>query len=420
MINVVIPFISQKTDFKLSVEESFDQELLRKQVPSQIIFSSSASEVDHKFARTYKEYAIKMMAGDKNYAVFDIPCDVPLSPMVDSKPAPPLLEQGEIDDMLKLNYDKAMREYFNKFQKEGGAEQMIKLSQVRKAETFVRPTLFSNDKDEKFIIAMDSALQSDNSIIMVMQLLYDDKRGYYGKIVNCINLKDTEKKKNIQMNSKDQMEALKQTILNYNIDSKDYERIDRLLVDVGHAGMQVFLDLMLSDWYDDEGVKRKGFIDSSHPRWEGEKRNHPNAWDNVDAVSPSKHKKSMCEDLFELIRLSLIELPQEYDHKGHVFDEVQDEVKRIELTAEEERALINIDILKTEMTSIHKMGTRDNPKYELPKNKVRRMHDDRFYCLIMLAKRLAEVRRNDELSKSRTKKKFNLSSAQSCTTAVSL
>jgi len=177
---------------------------------------------------------------------------------------------------------------------------------------------------------------------------------------------------------------------------------------------------MLADWYDDDGIKHKGFIDSTHPRWETEKRNHPNAWDNVDAVSPSKYKRSMCEDLFELMRMNLIEFPQEYDHKGHIFDEIDGEVKRIELTQEEELALANIDILKTEMTSIHKLGTRDNPKYELPKNKVRRIHDDRFYCLIMLAKRLAEIRRKDELSKSRSKKKFNINNAQSCVTSISL
>lgn len=200
LIDIVLPFISQKTDFKLSTEEGFDQRLLRKQVPTQVIFSSSASEVDHKFARIYKEYAIKYLAGDSRYFVADIPCDIPLAPMVDGKEAPPLLEQGEIDDMLKLDSDRAMREYFNKFQSDGGVDQMVKLSQIRRSETFTLPKLYSTDKDERFVIAMDSALQNDNSIIMVMQILYDDDRGYYGKIVNCMNLVDIAKKESQKRN----------------------------------------------------------------------------------------------------------------------------------------------------------------------------------------------------------------------------
>lgn len=422
LINVVIPFISQKKDFKLSTEEGFNIQLLKKEVPTQIVFSSSASDVDHVFAQTYKQYAKKMLAGDPNYSVFDIPCDIPLAPMVDGKFVTPLLEQGEIDDMMRSNPDKALREYYNKFQKDGGDEQCIKLSQIRKAEKFTLPKLFSTDSKERFAIAMDSALQNDNSIIAVMQILYDEQRGYYGRIVNCVNLKDTSKDGNIQLNAGMQMQKLKETILAYNDTERDYVKIEKLLVDAGHAGMLTFLDLMLDDWKDENDINHKGFIDTSHPRWEGEKYNYKNAWDNVDAISPQKHKKQMVEDFIDLMRNGLIEFPEEYDNKGYVYIEGENSdgsPKVKTLSQEEEIALKNIDIMKTEITSIHKMGSRENPRYELPKDKARKIHDDRFYTAIMLGKYLSELRRKDELEKSRGTSKIDLSKFKSCVTPVS-
>jgi len=408
LINAVLPFIAQKSDFKLSTEEDFNQNTLRKQVPTQVIFSSSASESTHIHAQKYKDFAMKMIAGDSNYYVADIPCDLPLHPFVDGKEAPPLLEQSEIDDMMSQNPQKALREFYNKFTADGGDEQLVRWKTIKDSEKFVLPQLFANDKSELFAISYDSALQSDNSIIMVMKLIHCEERGWYGQIINVINLYDNTKSGNIQLKSQDQLKRFREVILDYNICNKDYDNIEAIAVDAGHAAMLVFLDLLLADWVDDEGINHKGFIDVEHPRYENEEKNYTNAWSRMQAVSPQKYRSEMCGDIANLLKEGLIEFPHEYDGRGRVAIENKDgSFTTRELSQEERLSLVNIDLLKTEVTSIHKTGTRDNPKYGLPKNKSRKMYDDRFYALALLGRILTQLRREDELGKTRNKKDFN-------------
>jgi hypothetical protein len=213
LISVVLPFITQNTDFKISTEETFDVRLLRKEVPTQVIFSSSAGDVYSRHYSVYREYAKKMIAGDSNYFVADIPCDIPLSPLVDGEPAPPLLTKQQIDDDMRINPDKALREYYNKFQKDGGETQMIKWTQIRRNESFDLPKMCTTNSGEKFAIAFDPSRSGDNAIIGVMEIKYDDRIGYYGEIINCVGLLDIKKKKKMQMKAPDQVKYLKQTIL---------------------------------------------------------------------------------------------------------------------------------------------------------------------------------------------------------------
>jgi hypothetical protein len=167
---------------------------------------------------------------------------------------------------------------------------------------------------------------------------------------------------------------------------------------------------MLPDWVGDDGRKHKGIIDSTHVRYVDEKKNYRNAWDKVEAVSPQKHRTEMCEEFFELMRDGVVEFPSVYDGKGSLLIENdKGNYDRYELTEDEKLALVNLDLLKTEITAIHRTGTRDTPKYELPKDKIRKMHDDRFFCLILLGRHLYNLRREDELKKSRaTKSSFNV------------
>jgi hypothetical protein len=133
----------------------------------------------------------------------------------------------------------------------------------------------------------------------------------------------------------------------------------------------------------------------------------------------------MCEELIELMDLDLIKFPKEYSGKGFVTIAVDNgnerDIKTRQLTLEEELALIYMDILKTETTSIHRFqnAEKTNVVYKLPKDKERRMHDDKFYTLLLLAHHLYEKRRDDQLSKSRSRKKIDLSEVESCTSAIS-
>ena len=410
LIATAMPFITQEADFKLSTDESFDLKLLRKEVPTQVIFASSAGDIDSRHAKLYKEYALKMIAGDSNYFVADIPCDIPLAPLVDGEPAPPLLTRSQIEDEMRTNPDKARREYYNKFQADGGETQIIKWAMIRRNETFTLPQL-SNNGGEKFALALDPARTTDNSILSAMKILYDEKIGYYGEIVNCTNLIDIGKRNKTPMKTPDQIRYIKQAILDYNGNAMDYENIETILIDsgAGGGGISAFADNFLEDWEDEKGIKHYGLIDPNHEQYTNEVRNYPNAIQKLQLISPQKYKKQMVEELIELMKLDLIKFPKEYSGKSEVAittdgDEKNEvEIKYKTLSVEEQVALINIDIMKTEATSIHKFenAEKTNVRYALPKDKERIMGDDRFYTLIMLAHYLYELRRNDQLTKGR-------------------
>ena len=48
--------------------------------------------------------------------------------------------------------------------------------------------------------------------------------------------------------------------------------------------------------------------------------------------------------------------------------------------------------------------------YAIPKDKARKLHDDRFYTLLLLAHQLYELRREDQLGKSRNNEPIDYSS----------
>lgn len=395
-------FATQNMGFVTSTEEDFNIKTLKKKTPTQLIYASSASDVNKIFYRKYFDAAKRMFLGDRNFFCADIPCDIPLSPMIDGKPTVPLLEQSKVDSAMRSNKNKAMREYFNIFEKDGGDQQIIKWGQIRRNETFTLPELFYTENG-KYAIAFDPARSGDNSIITVMKIIKDKNIGYYGEIINCTNLIDIANKKGIKMSSPDQIKVLKDTILAYNGNAPDYENIEVLQIDAGSGGggVSAYSDNLLEDWIDSKGIKHKGFLDKDYELYDGYEIKYPNASDKLKLISPNKYRNQMVDEFIKLMELDLIKFPREYDNKGYVTlqKEHGDELKieKRMLTAEEEISLLNIDILKTEITSIYKF---ENPEktsrtYKLPKDKERIMNDDRFYTIIMLAHYLFGLRREN-------------------------
>ena len=424
LIATAMPFITQEADFKLSTDEDFDLKLLRKEVPTQVIFASSAGDIDSRHAKLYKEYAIKMIAGDSNYFVADIPCDIPLAPLVDGEPAPPLLTKSQIEDEMRTNPDKAKREYYNKFQTDGGESQIIKWAAIRRNETFTLPQLANNGND-RIAIAFDPAnSDGDNSIIAAMKILHDDNLGYYGEIINCTNLIDLSKRKKMNMKSTDQTKYLRQMLVDYSAGAKlYYEGIEAVLIDAGAGGHGTsYADNLLEEWIDDSGTKRQGIIDRSFPKYE-EERGYPDAKDIVRLISPQKYRTQMVEEFIMLMMADLIKFPKEYNGKPEIPITVDNgkgnevDVRYRPLSIEEQVALVNLDIMKTEVTSIHRFGTDTNVRYSLPKEKEKTHHDDRFYALIMLAHYLYELRRDDQMNRGR--KEYDWDQAPNCVSAVS-
>jgi len=278
---------------------------------------------------------------------------------------------------------------------------------ITKNSVFSLPKFYNETGKEKFAVAFDPARAGDGSIVSVMEILKDNNIGYYGKIVNCTNMIDLASKKKIKMKTPDQIKFLKQTILDYNGENPDYENIEAFLIDAGAggAGVSAYADNLLDDWFDEKGIKHKGFIDKTSDLYQTEIYNYPNAWEKLALISPNKYRNKMCEELLELLQLDLIKFPYEYSGKGFITlasDEGSERnLKTHHLTIEEELALINIDIMKTETINIHRVSNpeKTSVRYILPKDKERIMYDDKFYTLLLLAHYLYEKRRGDIINK---------------------
>ena len=403
LITICEAFATQDTNFMTSTDVNFNIKSNRKKTPTQLIYASSASHVDSIFYRKYSDFAKQMFIGNRGYFCADIPCDIPLNPLIDGKKAPALLQQGKVDSAMRANRDKALREYHNKFTKDGGEGQIIKWAQVRRNETLLLPEMSYTDGG-KYVIAFDPARTNDNSIITAMKVIEDPDIGYYGEIVNCTNLIDIGNKKGYKMNSPDQIKMLKQSIIDYNGNFPDYENILAVLVDpgAGGGGVSAFGDNLLEDWKDQKNKTHKGFLDNTYDIYEGYDSKYPNASNILKFLSPQKFRNQMVEEFIKLMELDLLKFTKEYDGKDHVtIQNSKGELNNKFLTMEEEICLINMDIMKTELTSIYKFENAEGTSrsYKLPKDKEKKMHDDRFYTIIMLSHFLFELRRESITNK---------------------
>lgn len=423
-ISIMEAFAAQDSNFKTSTDKSFNIKAQRKKCPTQLIYASSASDVDTTFFKHYKDFAIKMFLGDNNYFCCDIPCDVPLHPTMDGKDYPPLLTQSKVDSAMKANREKALREYHNKFTKDGGEDQIVKWGEIRRNETFLLPEVCNDNKGGKYVFAFDPARMNDNSIITIMKVIRDENIGYYGKIVNCINLLDKESKKNIKLSSPEQMKILKEQIITYNGKAPDYENILAINLDdgAGGGGISAFGDYLLEDWKDSKGFLHKGFLDVDYENYEGYENKYPNASNKLHLITAKKYRTQMVDEFIELMKLDLLKFPKEYNGKGYITLEKINKNGQVELynrnlDKEEEIALMQIDLLKTEVTAIHKF---ENPEktsktYKLPKDKENHIHDDRFYTMIMLSHFLYNLRRQDIVNRDDD---FDWSKIKPCVTKI--
>lgn len=406
-------FATQDSNFATSVDEGFNLDTQRKKSPTQLIYASSASDVDTIFFKRYKEFAKKMFLGDNRYFVADIPCDIPLNPLLDGEPHPPLLKKEQVENAMKSNREKAMREYYNRFTTDGGDSQVFKRGVIARNSTNQLPQLFNKTNKEKFVLAFDPARSYDNSICSVMKVINDPNIGWYGEISNVVSMVDLEKKKKTPMKTPDQINYFKQMLLNYNGKAPDYENILAVMFDsgAGGGGISAFADNLLDEWVDSNGTVHKGLIDLEHEEYKDYASKYPNAVNKLKLISPKKYKKQMVEELKELLDLDLIKFTKEYDGKGYINliidNDKERNIKEHHLTIEEEIALMNIDLLKEETVAIHRFkSSNGNVSYELPKDKENKIGDDRFYTLLMLAHFLYELRRENITTKSNEEYEF--------------
>jgi len=407
------PFTTQNADFKLGGD--IDVTLYPKQFPNQLIYASSASSIDTYFFRKYRDFSKKMFLGDKRFFVADISSDIVMNATYNGKLYPvALLTQDKIDSAMRENKEKALREYKNIFTTEGGNNQIIKRATIIKNSELRVPTLYNNTGG-KFGIMYDPARSYDNSVCMVGEFILDDMVGYKLKISSGVSFVDIAKKKKTPMRTPEQVELVKQMMLDYNGKlAPDYENLEILGIDAGAGGGGVNIaDYFMEEWVDKQGNKHKGVIDKIESIDYVIK--FPNAVDKLKLVSPQKYKKQLFEALIEMINLDLISFPETYDGKGYLtINETEgEEIKSsiYKLSFEEEMALVQIDLLKEELVNIYRFeSSNGNCRYDLPPDKIHKMNDDRAYACAMLAWHLSELRRKHVTGKR--KKSSNISQYQ--------
>ena len=412
-------------------------------IPNQKFYISSASSTDTKYYRLYREFAKRQLMGDRDYCVVQVSCDVVLRPTIKGEVVNALLKKSDIETAVRTNPEKARREYYCEFTSDAGNEAIIRRGVItRNSETRI-PLLYNDTNDKKFILCYDPARSRDNSIITVFEL-YEDEDGYKLRIVNCVNMIDISNKRKAPMQTTDQVDYLRQLILDYNGSATEYSNIEAVLIDAGAGGSgKVIADMLMQDWTDSNGKTHRGLIDKDldDQLGTGYSRKYPNAVNKVKLVEPSKYKSIMYEAAIEMTNNNLISFTADYDNKGYLTlfqtddagtekakreienrlkkenlseDEfafkLKEELKKsalvktktIKLDSYQEIALANIDALKEELVNMRRIK-RDSGKdsFELIPEKVGKLHDDRAYTFVLGSHLLLEKRMSNIRSKKR-------------------
>lgn len=437
MMNVYGAFTIVNKNFKMG--GNIDITTLPREVPNQLVYISSASSIDTPFYAKYRDFSKKMILGDPRYFVADINCDVVIRATKQGKLYPAsLLSQDTVDAEMRINQEKALREYYNVFTEDGGIGQIIKRALITR-NSYVRPPVLYNDTNtRKFVLAYDPARTTDNSVVGIGELIYDEKKGWTMDIVNCVNFMDLSTRKKTPKTTPQQIKELRQLILDYNGKADLYANIECVMIDAGSGGGGKSIpDFLFEDWKDSKGNMQRGFIDPNFSREYVKK--FPRAVHKIKMLEPSKYKSDMFEALIKMVEADLITFPEKYDHKGYLNistidnnlintseKEIRDELNKLDLSVaeyeerlaasmdtldsmkttiyklspEEEVSLMQIDAMKEEIVNICRIK-RDSGKdmFKLPPHKDAEtgnseatMHDDRAYVLAMLSWYLSEKR----------------------------
>ena len=425
------PFTTQNSEFKMGKDFNAEDILAEPSpFPNQLLYCSSAGRTDQYFFKKYREFSIRMFAGDKRYFCADISCDVIINATVHNKLWPvPLLTQEKVDQAMREDKEAALREYKNIFTSEGGDGQIIKRADIIR-NSCVRAPKLKNDNGGKWGLFYDPARSKDNSVILCVEYYKDPVVGWKMKIQNVVNLIDIEKKNKTPMTTPNQVKELKKLILNYNGDGcADYENILRIGIDAGSGGAGVQTsDFLWEDWQDDNGNMHRGLLDKEYSP--EAIRLYPNAiTDKLILIQPSKYKVEMYKAAIEMINLNLVEWPSEYDNRGYITltyevdtktgkktirykDPSETEYKdlakkgieivreKYDLSRDEEVALKQIDAMKTELVNIYRFKQASgNDRFDLAPSVSNKLNDDRAYVFVMACHFLQQLRREHLITK---------------------
>lgn len=372
-------------------------------LPLQIMYMSSASDVESEFFNKYKNFYKQMLAGNQDYFVFDYNAHniLGFSTINGEKLEKPHISKAMIDKAYQEDPDKAEREMGNKFSTGAGANAVVSMDDIIKNSTTRVPEFYGNGKD-KYVLTYDPARAFDGSVCHVFKRCEDDDKGIWYQLVNSVSFVDIDSKNKTPMTMPEQVKRLREMILAYNGRASEYDNVE-VYIDAGSGGggISAVADSLLMDWTDDSGVKHKGIIDAVHPQYESARRKYPNAVPVVHLLEPTKYKRVIYDATQKMIRQGLIQftlydtgktelLIEDFDKQGNSAG-----FHSVALTKDECIALSNVEITKTEMSYMCRTETANGGvTYSLTPEKKNNMHDDRAYALAMGCYALSEERRN--------------------------
>lgn len=405
-------------------------------VPNQKFYISSASSTDMPFYHMYRDFAKKQIEGDPDFCVLHIDCEQAFRPTLHGEVIAPLLQRSQVDAEMRRNPEKARREYFCTFTVDSGADAIVRRGVITRNEEVRAPLLHNDTGDRKFIITYDPARMRDNSVVLIGELYNGAPNGKPAdmkvRLVSCLNLMDIGKKTKSQMRIPEQVDYLRQIILNYNGGADGYGNIVGVWIDAGAGGQaSAITDLLMQDWTTADGVTHRGIIDRDYS--EEYTKQFPNAVNILHVMQPTAYKSLMYEAMIEMLTQDKISFTASYDNKGFltVFDVDQEmlneerdrlyekykkkklsnavieervneglrnlqsvNTRTIKLDWQEELSLANMDAMKEEVVNmIRKPRESGKDSFELAPEKANRLHDDRAYCLAMMGWALSEERR---------------------------
>jgi len=369
------------------------------QMPLQLLYTSSASDVTYPFYDRYRKFARKMFIGDSNYFAFDLDAhDVINHSTIDGEPIKSHLTQEFVDKAIEDDPDLADRELFNKFRKGQGQNSVVKMETIIHNSTVRRPLLYNDTGKKKFILCYDPARNFDGSMLGVFQEIHDEKIGCKLQIENMISMFDKNAKKKTPLPMPEQLEIIKETMIKYNGEkAAEWENIE-LYIDAGSGGggVSAVADQLMNDWVDAIGQKHRGIIDPVHSAYETARRKYTNAMPIVTLINPGSYKKIIFDSLEKMTKLNLINFT-EYDNTEYLLiKNANGKLEEYYLSFEERMALTYINLTKNELVYMCRYETPNgNVQYELAKDKKNTMHDDKAYVTAMAAYALALKRRSD-------------------------
>lgn len=415
-------------------------------IPNQKFYISSASSTDTGFYKLYRDFSKRQIMGDPDYCVLHIDCELAFKPTMRGELVTPLLSRSTVESEMRRNPEKARREYYCIFTSDVGNDAIIRRGTITRNEQTYKPILHNDTGERKFVISYDPARSRDNSVILVGEV-YPEKNidgdlEYKMRLANCIDLVDIGKKRKTPMQTPEQIEYLKEVILDYNRGGdENYSNILGIYIDAGSGGGGVNIaDYLMEDWKGKDGKTHKGLIDKEYSKDYIKK--FPNAIDKIHLMSPTQYKSVMYEAMIELVNQNKVTFTSSYDNKGYltVFDidesklekakkeissklkkeklspeefdyRLQEELSKIQnvktktlkLNEDEELALARIDALKEEVVNMIRIK-RDSGKdsFELTPEKRNKMHDDKSYTLSMACYALQQERRKNLIIKKPT------------------